>query len=41
VLRKIGQIALRNIVNFNRYIENTFKTEPTSRGKISKLENYA
>jgi len=40
VLRKIGQMTLRNIVDLNRNIENTFKTEPTYKIKISKLENY-
>jgi hypothetical protein len=40
VLRKIGQMTLRNIVDLNRNIENTFKTEPTYKVKISKLENY-
>lgn len=40
VLRKIGLITLRNIVDLNRNIENTFKTEPTYKIKIDKLENY-
>lgn len=40
VLRKIGQMTLRNIVDLNRNIENTFKTEPTYKIKIGKLENY-
>ena len=40
VLRKIGLMTLRNIVDLNRNIENTFKTEPTYKIKISKLENY-
>jgi len=40
VLRKIDKITLRNIVDLNRNIENTFKTEPTYKIKISKLENY-
>jgi len=39
-LRKIGRIMLRNVVDLNRNIENTFKTEPTYRVKIAKLENY-
>src|SRR3990172_2469303 len=39
-LRKIGRITLRNIVDLNRNIENTFKTEPTYKIKIAKLENY-
>lgn len=40
VLRKIGQLILRNIVDLNRNIDNTFKTEPHYKIKISKLENY-
>ncbi len=40
LLRKIGQMTLRNIVDLNRNIDNTFKTEPTYKIKISKLENY-
>ena len=40
VLRKIGQMTIRNIVDLNRNIENTFKTEPTYKVKIAKLENY-
>jgi hypothetical protein len=40
VLRKIGMMTLRNIVDLNRNIENTFKTEPTYKIKISKLEDY-
>jgi len=40
VLRKIGLMTLRNIVDLNRNIENTFKTEPTYKIKIDKLENY-
>ncbi len=40
LLRKIGQMMLRNIVDLNRNIENTFKTEPTYKIKINKLENY-
>jgi len=39
-LRKIGRITIRHIVDLNRNIENTFKTEPNYRIKISKLENY-
>jgi hypothetical protein len=38
-LKKIGRITIRNIVDLNRNIENTFKTEPNYRVKISKLEN--
>ncbi len=40
VLRKIGLMTLRNVVDLNRNIENTFKTEPTYKIKIDKLENY-
>ncbi|MEA3370453.1 MAG: hypothetical protein U9Q40_03870, partial [Campylobacterota bacterium] len=40
VLRKIGVMTLRNIVDLNRNIENTFKTEPTYSIKIDKLDNY-
>jgi hypothetical protein len=39
-LRKIGRIAIRNIVDLNRNIENAFKTEPNYKIKLSKLENY-
>jgi hypothetical protein len=39
-LRKTGPIVLRNIVDLNRNIDNTFKTEPNFKIKISKLENY-
>jgi hypothetical protein len=39
-LRKIGRITLRNIVDLNRNIDNTFKTEPSYKIKIAKLENY-
>lgn len=39
-LRRIERITLRNIVDLNRNIEHTFKTEPTYKIKISKLENY-
>jgi hypothetical protein len=39
-LRKIGKITLRNIVDLNRNIDNTFKTEPSYKIKIAKLENY-
>ena len=40
LLRKIGQMTLRNIVDLNRNIDNTFKTEPNYQIKINKLENY-
>jgi len=39
-LRKIGRITIRNIVDLNRNIEDTFKTEPNYKIKIAKLENY-
>jgi len=39
-LRKIGFITLRNVVDLNRNIDNTFKTEPNFKIKISKLEDY-
>ncbi len=39
-LKKIGRICLRNIVDLNRNIENTFKSEPNFKIKISKLKNY-
>jgi len=39
-LRKVGRVLIRNIVDLNRNIENTFKTEPNYKIKISKLNNY-
>jgi len=39
-LRKIGRITLRNVIDLNRNIENTFKTEPTYSIKIAKLESF-
>lgn len=39
-LRKIGRTTLRNIIDLNRNIENAFKTEPTYKIKLLKLENY-
>lgn len=39
-LRKMGFICIRNIVDLNRNIDNTFKTEPNFKIKIKKLENY-
>lgn len=38
-LRKIGRITLRNVIDLNRNIENTFKTEPNYSIKIAKLES--
>jgi hypothetical protein len=39
-LRKIGRITLRNVIDLNRNIENTFKTEPNYAIKIAKLEAF-
>jgi hypothetical protein len=39
-LRKMGFIVLRNIVDLNRNIDNTFKTEPNYKIKVKKLESY-
>ena len=39
-LRKVGRITLRNILDLNRNIENTFKTEPNYKIKLLKLENH-
>lgn len=39
-LRKIGRITIRNILDLNRNIENTFKTEPNYKIKLLKLENH-
>lgn len=38
-LRKIGIIALRNVVDLNRNIDNTFKHEPNYKIKKAKLEH--
>lgn len=38
-LRKIGVIALRNVVDLNRNIDNTFKNEPNYKIKKTKLEH--
>lgn len=38
-LRKIGVIALRNVVDLNRNIDNTFKNEPNYKVKKTKLEH--
>lgn len=40
VLQKIGKSTLRNIVDLNRNIDNTFKTEPNYKIKLTKLENF-
>lgn len=39
-LKKIGRITIRNIVDLKRNVENTFKTEPNFKVKLSKLENH-
>lgn len=39
-LRKIGRTTLRNVIDLNRNIENTFKTEPNYSIKIAKLEAF-
>jgi len=39
-LLKISRITIRNIIDLNRNIENTFKTEPNYKIKLSKLENH-
>lgn len=38
-LRKIGIVALRNVVDLNRNIDNTFKNEPNYKIKKIKLEH--
>lgn len=38
-LRKIGVIALRNVVDLNRNVDNTFKNEPNYKIKKTKLEH--
>lgn len=40
VLQKTGRNTLRNIVDLNRNIDNTFKTEPNYKIKLSKLESF-
>jgi len=39
-LRKVGRITIRNILDLNRNIENTFKTESNYKIKLLKLENH-
>ena len=39
-LQKIGRITNRSIIDLNRNIENTFKTEPNYKIKLLKLENF-
>jgi len=40
ILQKIGRSTIRNIVDLNRNIDNTFKTELNYKIKITKLENH-
>lgn len=40
MLKKIGRITIRNIVDLKRNVENTFKTEPNFKVKLAKLENH-
>jgi len=40
ILRKIGPICIRNIIDLNRNIDDVFKLEPNYKIKISKLKNY-
>ena len=39
VLKKIGKITIRNVINLQRNIDNTFQNEPNYKIKIAKLEN--
>lgn len=39
VLKKIGKITIRNVINLQRNIDNTFENEPNYKIKIAKLEN--
>jgi len=39
ILKKIGKITIRNVINLQRNIDNTFKNEPNYKIKIAKLEN--
>lgn len=39
-LRKLGNVALRNVIDLKRNIEDTFKTEPNYKIKKTKLENF-
>jgi hypothetical protein len=40
ILQRIGKSTLRNIIDLNRNIENTFKVEANYKIKVSKLENH-
>lgn len=39
-IRKIGRTIIRNVIDLGRNIEDTYKTEPTYKIKIAKLERY-
>jgi len=39
ILRKIGVLTLRNVIDLRRNIDNTFKNEPNYKIKKRKLEN--
>jgi len=39
-LRKTGRIIVRNVVDLGRNIEDAYKTEPTYKIKIAKLQRY-
>lgn len=39
-IRKIGRTIIRNIIDLGRNIEDIYKTEPTYKIKIAKLERY-
>ncbi len=39
-LRKINRISFRNMIDLMRNIDNTFKTEPNYKIKITKLQHY-
>jgi hypothetical protein len=40
ILQRIGKSTLRNIVDLNRNIDNTFKVEANYNIKLTKLENH-
>jgi hypothetical protein len=39
-IRKIGRTIIRNVIDLGRNIEDIYKTEPTYKIKIAKLERY-
>lgn len=39
-IRKIGRTIIRNIIDLGRNIDDIYKTEPTYKIKIAKLERY-